>query len=69
MAEEKATLDWREKYADMFEEPDISHIEIDDGEPVDNIVAEKQHRLLVSSLYTERERAEKLRLLGLNPDE
>ena len=52
MAEEKATLDWREKYADIFEEPDISHIEIEDGEPVDNIVAEKQHRLLVSSLYT-----------------
>ncbi|MCS6990135.1 MAG: Uma2 family endonuclease [Chloroherpetonaceae bacterium] len=52
MAEEKATVDWREKYADMFEEPDISHIEIEDGEPVDNIFAEKQHRLLVSSLYT-----------------
>ncbi len=52
MAEQKSTLDWREEYADIFEEPDISHIEIDDGKPVDNIIAEKQHRLLVSSLYT-----------------
>ncbi|MGQ9805116.1 MAG: Uma2 family endonuclease, partial [Chlorobiales bacterium] len=52
MAEQKATMDWREEYADMYEEPDISHIEIDDGKPVDNMIADKQHRLLVSSLYT-----------------
>lgn len=52
MIEQTATLDWRKEYADMFEEPDISDIEIDDGKPVDNIIAEKQHRLLGSSLYT-----------------
>lgn len=51
MAEPKETLDWREKYADILEEPDISHIDIEDDEPVDNIFAEKQHRLLISSLY------------------
>jgi Uma2 family endonuclease len=31
-------------------EPDISHIEIEDGEPVDNIFSEKQQQLLLDSL-------------------
>jgi len=52
MEKQKATVDWWQEYADMIEEPDISNIEIEDGKPVDNIFAEKQHRLLVSSLYT-----------------
>ena len=30
---------------------DISNIEIEDGQPVDNILSEKQQRLLVSILY------------------
>ena len=30
---------------------DISHLEIEDGEPVDNIFSEKQMRLLTESLY------------------
>jgi len=32
--------------------PDISHIEIEDGAPVDNIFSERQMRLLTESLYT-----------------
>lgn len=31
-------------------EPDISHLEIEDGEPVDNIFSEKQQQLLLDSL-------------------
>ncbi|MEZ4220050.1 MAG: Uma2 family endonuclease [Polyangiaceae bacterium] len=36
----------------MPEEPDISHIEIDDGAPVDSALAEKNMRLLTEPLYT-----------------
>ena len=32
--------------------PDISHIEIEDDEPVDNVYSEKQQRLLTESLYS-----------------
>ena len=38
----------------ILDEPlelDISHIQIEDGEPVDNIFSEKQMRLLTESLY------------------
>jgi len=43
----KSHDDWR----DMVVEPDISHIEIEDGAPVDTIYSEKQQRLLTSSLF------------------
>ncbi len=33
-------------------ELDLSHIQVDDGEPVDNIFSERQMRLLTESLYT-----------------
>jgi len=33
-------------------ELDLSHIQVDDGEPVDNIFSERQMRLLTDSLYT-----------------
>ncbi len=36
----------------IVEPPDISHIEIEDDEPVDNIISAKQQRLLVESLYS-----------------
>jgi Uma2 family endonuclease len=32
-------------------EPDLSHIETEDETPVDNVIAERQHRLLVEALY------------------
>lgn len=38
------------KYDPEDLEPDISHIEIEDGEPVDNIFSEKQQQLLLDSL-------------------
>ncbi len=41
-------FDWTQ----MVEEPDISHIEIEDGAPVDNAYSEKQQRLLTSILYS-----------------
>lgn len=31
-------------------EPDITHLQIEDGEPVDNIFSEKQQLLLIESL-------------------
>jgi hypothetical protein len=36
---------------DWFPDVDISHIEIEDGEPVDNVYSEKQMRLLTEPLY------------------
>ena len=36
----------------VVEPPDISHIIIEDDEPVDNIISAKQQRLLVETLYT-----------------
>lgn len=38
------------KYDPEDIEPDISHIEIEDGEPVDNIFSEKQQQLLLDCL-------------------
>lgn len=52
MAEPSNPVDWRVEYADIFEEPDISDIEVEDGKPVDSLFAEKQHRLLIESLHT-----------------
>lgn len=40
--------DWQ----DLVVEPDISHLEIEDGVPVDNIYSEKQQRLLTEPLYS-----------------
>lgn len=37
--------------AQPFEDPDISHLVIEDDEPVDNIFTEKQERLLTTPLY------------------
>jgi hypothetical protein len=35
----------------MYEEPDLSDIEIEVGNAADRLFAEKQHRLLNESLY------------------
>ncbi|MBI2376437.1 MAG: Uma2 family endonuclease [Deltaproteobacteria bacterium] len=40
-----------ESMQDWPPEPDISHIVIDDGEPVDNLISERQMGLLVEPLY------------------
>ncbi len=37
---------------EVMPEPDISDIIIEDGQPVDNILSEKQQRLLVASAYS-----------------
>ena len=45
----------RKPSPDDFEKPaipDLTNVIIDDGEPVDNLISEKQQRLLVSSLYS-----------------
>ena len=45
----------RQPSPDDFEKPaipDLTNVIIDDGEPVDNLISEKQQRLLVSSLYS-----------------
>ena len=45
----------RQPSPDDFEKPaipDLTNVVIDDGEPVDNLISEKQQRLLVSSLYS-----------------
>ncbi|MBI2372599.1 MAG: Uma2 family endonuclease [Deltaproteobacteria bacterium] len=47
MSEAAETADWQ----DYVEEPDISHIVIDDGEPVDNLISERQKHLFVEPLY------------------
>ncbi len=41
-------FDWTQ----MVEEPDISHIEIEDDEPVHGLYSEKQQRLLTETLYS-----------------
>lgn len=37
---------------ELMKEPDISNIAIEDEQPVDNLISEKQQRLLTSTLYT-----------------
>ncbi|PIG94008.1 Uma2 family endonuclease [Gloeocapsopsis sp. IPPAS B-1203] len=41
-----------EEQAEWIEEPDISHLVTEDDTPVDNLLAEKQQRLLTSCLYS-----------------
>ncbi|WNN90912.1 hypothetical protein [Gloeocapsopsis dulcis] len=41
-----------EEQAEWVEEPDISHLVTEDDTPVDNLLAEKQQRLLTSCLYS-----------------
>ena len=40
------------RWNSQVEGPDISHIEIEDDQPVDNMYSEKQQRLLTESLYS-----------------
>jgi Uma2 family endonuclease len=40
------------EWAEWVEEPDISHLVTEDDTPVDNLLAEKQQRLLTSCLYS-----------------
>ena len=49
--EEKDRLDAENQW-ELMPEPDISDIIIEDEQPVDNLISEKQQRLLVSSAYS-----------------
>lgn len=48
----RADVEIKPSYKESVQVPDISHLVTEDDTPVDNLISEKQQRLLTASLYS-----------------